>query len=102
MTPLRVFQGLYAVTFGVTVVVGFVAVDYIRWPMVALGVLLAVFGACMVMDLLGFATETASKAGTSKWTPPAFASVPLVRGMGAFFLLGGIGFAAQALLVDNL
>lgn len=102
MTPLRWFYGLYLLTFGVTVVVAIVALEYIRWPMFALGVLLAVFGGCLMTNLLNFATETAANAGKSKWAAPAMASVPLVRAIGVFMLLVGIAFAAQALLVDDL
>ncbi len=69
MKPLRWFYGLYLLTFGVTVVIGFLAVDYVRWPMFALGVLVAVFVACLVTNLLGFATETASKAGRASGRP---------------------------------
>jgi uncharacterized membrane protein HdeD (DUF308 family) len=102
MTPLRWFYGLYLVTFGVTVVVAFSAMDYVRWPMFALGALLAVFGLCLLTNFMNFASETASNAGKSKWAAPAMTSVPLVRGIGVFFMLGGVAFAAQALLVDNL
>jgi uncharacterized membrane protein YoaT (DUF817 family) len=102
MTPLRWFYGLYLLTFGVTVVVGFVSVDYVRWPMVALGMLLAVFGVFLATNLLGFATEAASNAATSKWAPPALASVPAYRAVGILFLLVGIAFAAQALLAEDL
>lgn len=102
MSPLRAFQGLYVVAFAVSFVTILVAPEQIRYPFVAIGVLLAIFGACLCGDFFGFATETASKAGTSRWTPPAFGSVPLVRAMGVFFLLGGMAFAAQALLVADL
>lgn len=102
MTPLRWFQAVYFFAFGVSMVVAVVAPEQIRLPMVVLGVLLATFGGCLVSNLFGFATETASKAGKSRWTAPAFASVPLVRAMGVFFVLGGLGFAAQALFVRDL
>ncbi len=101
MTPLKVFMGLYLVTFAATVVVSFTAVKFVRWPMTLLGVLLAVYGGCLTTNLLGFTDEVASKARRSTWTPPAMASPSLLRAVGVFFLLGGIGFAAQALLVDN-
>lgn len=101
MTPLRLFYGIYVLTFAITVVVGFVAVDYIRWPATALGVLVVVFGICLVTNLLGFATETAANAANSKWGSPAFASVGLVRVMGVFFALVGAAFAGQALFTED-
>lgn len=100
MSPLRIFYALYVLIFATSVVVGFLAVEYVRWPMVALGVMVTIFGLCLMTNLLGFATETAANAGKNKWTPPAFASVGLVRLMGVFFLLVGGLFAAQAFLID--
>ena len=101
MTPLRLFYGIYVLTFAVTVVVGAVAVDHVRWPAAALGALVVVFGTCLVANLFGFATETAANAAKSRWAAPGFASVGLVRVMGVFFALVGAAFAGQALFGDD-
>jgi hypothetical protein len=102
VSPLKRFQVVYFAVFAVTMVVGFTAPEYIRVPLVVLGGLLAAFGFCLTANLFGFASEASSKAGSSRWTPPAFADVRLVRAIGVFFLLGGVGFAVQALLTNDL
>ncbi len=101
MTPLRWFQGLYVAVFGVVLVLFFIAPNHLRLPFTAIGVMLALYGLCLLMNLFGMTSEVAAKAGKSRFSPPIFGDVRVVRGAGVVFLLGGVAFALQALSASD-
>lgn len=96
VTPLRIFQGLYVVVFAVVLVLFFVAPDSVRTGFAVVGAMVALFGVCLMFSLFGMPQELAEKAKTSRWTPPVYASVTLIRFIGAFFAAVGTLFALQA------
>jgi hypothetical protein len=96
VTPLRVFQGLYAAVFAVVFVLFFVAPDSVRIGFAVVGAMVAFFGVCLAFSLFGMPQELAEKAKTGRWTPPVYASVKFIRFIGVFFAVVGTLFALQA------
>lgn len=86
-TPLR---AMYFASFAALVGAAFLAPEFVRPAGAVVGMIMAVFGALMTLNLFGAAAEAAEFSKTSKSSPPEFASVTVNRLLGVVFLLAGL------------
>ncbi len=100
-SAIKIFYGLATVSFVLTGVLLVVAPDDARFGAASFALVIAGFGLAMATDVAGTAHAAARWVADGSWTPKALASPGVARVWGALCLVGGLGFAGQALLDQN-
>ena len=98
---IRTFYGLATASFVVTGILLVVAPDAAKFGVASFALVVAGFGLALATDVAGTAQAVARWVGDGSWAPGALASQTATRVWGAVCLLGGLAFAAQALLDPN-